>query len=90
MNFGKRLKNGTHFITTTKKMCKDRSRNQFNNYGTYEVLRPGDQRYFTKGKRRYFCAVVYMIEFRTGLFPGPGPGGPRWYMFSYKVKILEG
>lgn len=91
-NLGKRLIVGATFITTTKRMDKGRY-SLTKRENTYEVLKPGTQRHFVKGKRQYFCQVVSLVEFRTGLYnPIAGPGawtGRRWYQFSYQVKILE-
>lgn len=91
-NLGKRLAVGARFITITKRMDKERYSNTKRKV-TYEILRPGTCRHFTKGKRRYYCRVVHLVEFRTGLYcPMSGPGcwtGRRWYQFSYLVKILE-
>lgn len=100
-NLGKRREVGETFRTTTKSMTKDRGK-----YGcrlnkelngsriTYEVLRPSDKRYFTKGKRRYFCEVVAMVEMKTGFHAAYVAGdsflkGSRWWQFTYLVKVLE-
>lgn len=99
-NLGKRYKVGESFKTTTKSMTKDRGKwgcrmNKELNGSliTYEVLRPKDKRHFTKGKRRYFCEVVAMVEMRTG-FNCSLHGdflwkGVRWWQFTYLVKVLE-
>lgn len=104
-NLGKLLHVGETFYTSTKRMDKRRSNCRMNATFngpliTYEVLRTGDKRYFTKGKRRYFCEVQGMIELRTGFYLGSiyGPDGyfppncvrgNRWWHFTYLVKILE-
>lgn len=100
MNLGKLLPIGETFEATTKRMTKTRhhlstwdSKKQ-QKLHTYEVLRPGDQRFFTKGKRRYFCEVVQLVELRTGFncFPIGDRSlykAPRWWQFTYLVRILE-
>ena len=101
-NLGKRLKVGETFKVTTKTMTKDRGNTNCNCYRvptTYEVLRPGDQRFFTKGKRRYWCEVLALIETRTGFTCWPMGHqpvkiqslyrAPRWWQFTYLVRILE-
>jgi hypothetical protein len=98
-NLGKRLAVGATFITTTKRMDKRRHVNTRLNKDlsgpliTYEVLRPGDCRHFTKGNRRYYCQVVALVELRTGYYCAmlttKSWKGTRWYQFSYLVKILE-
>ena len=104
-NLGKRLQVGDTFVTTTKKMDRDRSTHQWNDTFTgpritFEVLRQGEERFFTKGKRRYFCKVLGLVQTTVGLWPGSidiNPRnngikkvtGKRWWQFSYMVEILE-
>lgn len=98
-NLGKRLKVNQTFRTTTKTMTKNRSgytrwnKDLTGPLITYEVLKPGEKRFFTKGKRRYFCEVKAMVEMRTGynssLLGSCVSKGPRWWQFTYLVKILE-
>jgi hypothetical protein len=97
-NLGKRRKVGETFITTTKTMSKKRY-SQTKRENTYEVLKQGEKRMFTKGKRQYYCEVLGMCEFRTGLYIGSirepkhyinnRMHGMRWWQFSYLVLILE-
>jgi hypothetical protein len=102
VRLGKQLKVGETFRTTTKTMTKDRGKYNCNCYRiptTYEVLRCGDRRFFTKGKRRYWCEVVALIETRTGFDCWPlGEQSvekislfrsTRWWQFTYLVRILE-
>ena len=98
-NLGKRWKVGETFKTTTKTMTKNRHGNTRWNKEmngplmTYEVLRPKDKRHFTKGKRRYYCEVVIMVEMKTGLYANMTGDylwkGMRWWQFTYLVKVLE-
>lgn len=104
-NLGKLLSVGDTFKTTTKKMDKKRCRytalNKENNGPliTYEVLRGGDKRFFTKGKRQYYCVVLGIVEIRTGVHVWDAYSYPdgsvkfkpynRWWQFTYLVKILE-
>lgn len=99
-NLGKHLAVGETFETTTNRMAKSRQRlstydhNKHEKLRTYEVLRPGEQRFFQKGKRRYFCQVLQLVEIRTGFncFPIGGTSlyhAPRWWQFTYLVRILE-
>jgi hypothetical protein len=106
VNLGYRYNVGETFISATNKMTKNRvaySRWNVEKNGplcTYEVLRPGDERFFTKGKRRYFCRVVLIQEMRTGLChwlhtPNDNiskdhvQSKVRWWQFFYLVRILE-
>jgi hypothetical protein len=97
---GKRLAIGETFLTTTNRMSKNRtSATKWNEdktgpLCTYEVLRPGDKRFFTKGKRRYYCQVIALVETRTGVYNPTAIAdrlqpGPRWWIFTYLVRILE-
>lgn len=101
-NLGKRWKVGETFRTTTKTMTKDRGKWNSSRMNkelngpliTYEVLRPKDKRHFTKGKRRYYCEVVAMVEMKTGFHAAYMAGdsffkGSRWWQFTYLVKVLE-
>lgn len=99
-NLGKLLPVGDTFITTTKRMIKNRHGQTKWNITlngpliTYEVLRPGDQRFFVKGKRRYLCKILALVELKTGYNAYPTGSnslftGPRWWQFSYLVQILE-
>lgn len=102
-NLGKRLKIGDTFKTTTKTMTKDRGKwngsrlnKELNGrFITYEVLRPKDKRYFTKGKRRYYCEVLGLVETKTGFYHWYHSSsqwfqkGQRWWQFTYLVKVLE-
>lgn len=102
INLGKKYKVGETFKTTTKTMTKDRGKWNGSRMNkelngpliTYEVLRPKDKRYFTKGERRYYCEVVAMVEMKTGFHAAYMAGdsffkGSRWWQFTYLVKILE-
>lgn len=100
LHLGKLLKVGDTFSTTTKRMSKPGAGTiyQANCGNKYEVLRPGDIRTFTKGKRNYVCEVQGLIELRTGMYWFTPPEQRvkgilnrqyRWYMFTYRVKILE-
>jgi len=98
-NLGKLLKVGDTFETTTKRMSKPGAGTNYQAScgNKYEVLKPGDIRTFTKGKRNYVCEVQGMIELRTGVhwftpsktIPKTVNRGYRWYMFTYVVKILQ-
>ena len=103
-NLGKRLKVGETFITTTKRMSKDRDCCKMNKECngkliTYEVLRQNDERFFVKGKRQYFCRVLGMVQMTVGFWPGSiaeprfirinKVSGKRFWQFSYLVQILE-
>ncbi len=103
-NLGKLLHVGETFHTTTKRMDKKRhGQTKLNKEAngpliTYEVLRIGDKRFFTKGKRRYYCIVLGLIETRTGLYTWDAYHSEymiqfrpilRWWQFTYLVKILE-
>lgn len=95
-NLGKRLAVGQSFRTTTKTMNKFRGTSPvwpIKERVTYEVLKPGHRAYFTKGKRRYYCEVMALVELRTGynnyLQGNEVWKGPRWWQFTYLVKILE-
>lgn len=99
LRLGKLLKVGDTFETTTKRMSKPGAGTTYQaTLGEkYEVLRPGDIRTFTKGKRNYVCEVQGMTELRTGVhWFTPSKTKPRkvdrkyrWYMFTYMVKILQ-
>lgn len=107
MGLGKLLSVGDTFVTVTKRMTKTRSNQKLNadctgKFVTYEVLRPGDVRTFEKGKRKYVCKVVKLVEFRMGIFIGSILQSKRendidhiqykeqrWYQFSYMVRIIE-
>lgn len=97
---GKRLAIGETFTTTTKRMSKNRCGSTKLNADktgpliTYEVLRPGDKRFFTKGKRRYYCQVIALVETRTGVYNPTVIAerlqpGPRWWIFTYLVRVIE-
>lgn len=103
---GKLLPVGDTFVTSTKRMHKKRHSNCKWNKDftgplvTYEVLRPGHIQSFTKGKRKYVCKVISIVEQRTGLYGWSHytwPSGKvesfspglRWWQFFYLVKILE-
>lgn len=95
-NLGKRLQPGDTFRTTTKQMTKLKGRIHS---PEFEVLKKADQRFFTKGKRRYWCEVLCMVEMRTGFNAHPLGRhpveyqeiftAPRWWMFTYLVRVLE-
>lgn len=98
MNLGKLLPIGNTFYHTTKRMSHPRV-----HLGLirekWEILRQGDRRMLTKGKRRYFCEILGLIETRTGYYRGSiwkpkdnlnnRISGRRWFIFTYLVKILE-
>lgn len=105
-NLGKLLPVGEDFVTVTKRMTKSRDCQRMNAdcsgpLITYEVLRPGMIRTFTKGKRTYVCKVIALVELKTGLHyyqhkaqeTGPDYFNPwqftRWWQFSYLVRIIE-
>lgn len=100
-NLGKCLHVGDTFKTTTKTMTKDRHGSSRLNKElsgpliTYEVLKPGTRRHFTKGKRRYYCEVLGLIETRTGIYNWYHESarwfqkGRRWWQFTYLVEVLE-
>jgi hypothetical protein len=99
-NLGKLLPVGHVFVTTTKRMDKFRhgqcKLNAQSNGPliTYEVLRPGNVKIFTKGKRQYVCEVIRLVEIKTGVSIGSlavttYKGGNRYWQFSYLVKIIE-
>jgi hypothetical protein len=98
---GKKLKIGDTFFSPTKRMIK---KCYTDLYGPFlKVLQPGDKMFFTKGKRRYYCAVIGIAETRTGVYaisasssirlidgkPKGSWHGRRWWQFTYLVKILE-
>lgn len=100
LRLGKLLKVGDTFETTTKRMSKPGAGTiyQATAGNKYEVLRPGDVRTFTKGKRNYVCEVQAMSELRTGVYwftpkedtvERKAKRQYRWYMFTYRVKILQ-
>lgn len=106
INLGKRLNVGETFITVTKKMAKNRhaqckwNKEMTGNFITYEVLRQNDIRVFEKGKRKYVCRVVSMVEMRTGYYNWLDYTddnksreyieiGKRWWQFFYLVRIME-
>lgn len=101
VNLGKRLKVGDTFKTTTKTMTKDRHGSSRLNKElngpliTYEVLRSGDRRWFIKGKRRYYCEVLGMVEMKTGVYNWYHQSsewfqkGIRWWQFTYLVKVIN-
>lgn len=93
---GKRLCVGERFETKTKLMTKNRHGSSKLNkeltapLNTFEVLRAGDKKFFTKGKRRYFCEVVRLIETRTGVYVSSiETTNLRYWQFTYLVKVLE-
>lgn len=97
INLGKRLPVGDWFVSTTKKQSKEVT------YGTrftpFKVYKSGYKGVFEKGKRKYFCVVIGLMETRTGYYPAsmsfPKENlsnkleGKRWWMFSYIVEIIE-
>ena len=101
MNLGKKLHIGETFVTTTNRMTKNRNScckwNKEKNGPliTYEVLKPGSERIFTKGKRQYVCKVLAIVETKIGMHGWSVYGldkvskGLRWWQFSYLVKIIE-
>lgn len=104
-NLGRLLPVGDKFVSMTNRMSKDRYRQSTidpetrEKLNTYEILRPGEIRTLQKGKRKYVCKVLGIVEFSTGLYPGSVSGpyptlsivlsGRRWYQFSYLVEIIE-
>lgn len=90
INLGKLLKVGETFITTTKWMHKKRhGQTRWNKelngqLITYEVLRAGSHKSFEKGKRKYVCMVIELVETRC-----KKQGLCRCWQFSYLVKIIE-
>lgn len=103
VNLGKRYKVGETFKTTTKTMTKDRGKWNCSRLNkelngrliTYEVLRPKSKRHFTKGKRRYYCEVLGLVEMKTGIYHWYHKSnewfqkGQRWWQFTYLVRVLE-
>lgn len=100
LHLGKLRKVGDTFETTTKRMSKPGAGTIFQATAgdKYEVLRPGDVRTFTKGKRNYVCEVQGMTELRTGIYwftpkeqtiKKVAERQYRWYMFTYRVTILQ-
>lgn len=95
-NLGMRRAVGQTFYHTTKRMTK-------HSYqlikSKWEILKQGDQRFLTNGKRRYFCEILGLVETRTGYYRGSiwepkhnlnhKISGRRWYIFTYLVKIIE-
>lgn len=98
-NLGKKYKVGETFKTVTKTMTKNRHGSTRLNKDltgpliTYEVLKPGTERWFTKGKRRYYCEVLALVEMKTGYFCSLCGSslwkGNRWWQFTYLVKIIS-
>lgn len=92
---GKSFKVGYVFATSSKKMLKKQIRFKAVNWRYKQtVYRKGDRAFFIKGKRRYWCEVLGIIQTSTGIYCWAQmhiglPPGPRWYQFTYAVKILE-
>lgn len=90
------LKPGDTFFTETKWMQRDR-RARLNEYDhplasrfvnegqpQFVYFRPGLQRYFQKGQKRYFCQVLRLAGYATrSVYP------IREFKFTYEVKIIE-
>lgn len=83
--FGKRLKAGQTFLTTTPKLIRNSV------YGPkYKRFRDGDKALFQKGKRKYYCEVVCLAETKVGWYiTAFDQRGPRYWQFTYLVKILN-
>lgn len=90
---GKLLKVGDTFQVTTKKLSKPGRWNRRTRRNVFEIYRPGHVGEFVKGKRKYICEVLGIVETRTGYycveFAGHYDPHYRWYIFTYYVKILE-
>jgi hypothetical protein len=83
--FGKRLKVGQTFLTTTPKLTKHSI------YGPkYKRYRDGDKDLFQKGKRKYYCEVICLAETKVGWYiTAFDKRGPRYWQFTYLVRILN-
>ena len=103
-NLGKRRSIGGIFDTQTKRVTKSDLRKRIIRTTHQEpdkpvrindfILKPGHKGHFTKGKRVYFCEVLALKEIKTGYWSVTTSGisvskGPRFWQFTYTVKILE-
>ena len=90
---GKKLKVGDVFSTQTKKML-------CGHMGNFKLRRTGDKAFVIKGKRRYWCEVVGLLETKIGwgwITPDSGHQHYRlsdytlrkYYQLTYLVRILE-
>lgn len=95
---GKKLVPGDCFLTTTKRMnTRKHSVTIYGvNHANFKVLRNGETSFFTKGKRRYYCEVVQLAKTETGfniwsfgISSKSYQTGPRWYRFTYFVRVIK-
>ncbi len=97
MRFGKKLKVGSAFLSTSKNMYKG---GKYPFTPLYKLYRVGDRDYFMKGKRRYYCEVRALQEVKTGFNIGSfdpvwthnfttSIKGLRYWQFTYLVQIIE-
>lgn len=85
--FGKRLKIGDTFLHQSKRLCKG---NRGWNTPAYKRYQNGDKDYFQKGKRKYYCEIVFLQETKVGWNVTTFDNrGPRYWQFTYLVKVIE-
>jgi hypothetical protein len=84
----KRLQPGEIFLTQTKILSYQRKR----------PYKTGTEKYFQKGKRRYLCKVVSLVEVTCGFHTTPFTFlknapitslGPRYWRYKYLVKVIK-
>lgn len=78
VNFGKKYKIGDIIYSTTKRQSKPLK----------NLFRNGYFGFFEKGKRKYFCEVLKLVETRTGLPPSEFEFC-RYWQFTYKLKVIK-
>lgn len=81
---GKRLNTGDTFTVITKRQLKG-----YHWYDSprFHLLKEGEHAYFEKGKRKYLCEVLGIIQTTVGRWDIGKP--IRYWQFTYKVKVLE-
>lgn len=91
---GKLLKVGDIFETTSKRHHKEELRDRWCRLKG-RLYRKDDRDWFIKGKRRYYCEVLGISKTTTGLycwttaFIDGAYRGPRYWQFTYVVRIIE-
>lgn len=96
---GRLRKTGECFDSISNRMIKSElwTLPRGNEKSEFKIHRAGDKGFFVNKGRRYFCEVLGIIETKTGLcctYMVDREGhirnaGPRWWQFTYRVKIIE-
>ena len=97
--FGRLRKPGEVFESISNRMIKSElwTTARGNERSVFKIHRRGEKGFFVNKGRRYYCEVLGIVETRTGLcckYMVDREGhtrnaGPRWWQFTYKVRVVE-